>query len=76
METALNVVWDAGAAPGDRIAVVGAGTVGALAGWLCARLPGAEVTLVDVNPARAALAARARLPLRRARRPRRTTATW
>jgi threonine dehydrogenase-like Zn-dependent dehydrogenase len=57
METALNVVWDAGAVPGDRIAVVGAGTVGALAGWLCAKLPGAEVTLVDVNPGRAALAA-------------------
>ena len=37
--------------------MVGAGVVGALAGWLCARLPGAEVTLVDVNPARAALAA-------------------
>ena len=32
METALNVVWDAGAAPGDRIAVVGAGVVGALVG--------------------------------------------
>ena len=57
METALNVVWDAGAAPGDRIAVVGAGTVGALVAWLCARLPGADVTLVDTNPARAALAA-------------------
>lgn len=56
METALNIVWDAGAAPGDRIAVVGAGTVGALAAWLCARLPAAEVTLVDVNPARARLA--------------------
>ena len=57
METALNVVWDAGAGPGDRIAVVGAGVVGALAAWLCARMPGTEVTLVDVNPARAALAA-------------------
>jgi threonine dehydrogenase-like Zn-dependent dehydrogenase len=57
METALNVVWDGGAAPGDRIAVVGAGTVGALAGWLCARLPGAQVTLVDIDPARAGLAA-------------------
>ena len=33
------------------------GVVGALAAWLCARLPGAEVTLVDVNPGRAALAA-------------------
>jgi threonine dehydrogenase-like Zn-dependent dehydrogenase len=57
METALNVVWDAGALPADRIAVVGAGVVGALVGWLCARLPGAEVTLVDVNPDRAAVAA-------------------
>ncbi len=57
METALNVVWDAGALPGDRIAVVGAGVVGLLAGWICARLPGTEVTLVDVNPARAPLAA-------------------
>lgn len=57
METALNVVWDAGVLPCDRVAVVGAGVVGALAGWLCARLPGAEVTLVDVDPGRAALAA-------------------
>lgn len=56
METALNIVWDGGAGPGDRIAVVGAGVVGALAAWLCARLPGAEVTLVDVNPRRADLA--------------------
>ena len=57
METALNILWDSGASAGDRIAVVGAGTVGALTGWLCARLPGTEVTLVDVNPERAALAA-------------------
>jgi threonine dehydrogenase-like Zn-dependent dehydrogenase len=56
METALTIVWDAGAGPCDRVAVVGAGVVGALAGWLCARLPGAEATLVDVNPARAPLA--------------------
>ncbi len=57
METALTVVWDAGALPCDRIAVVGAGVVGALAGWLCAQVPGAEVTLIDVNPERAVLAA-------------------
>ena len=56
METALNVVWDAGIGPGDRVAVVGAGVVGALAGWLAARAPGTEITLVDVKPARAALA--------------------
>ena len=57
METALTIVWDAAAAPGDRIAVVGAGTVGALVARLCARLPGAAVTLVDTNPDRAMLAA-------------------
>lgn len=57
-ETALNVVWDAGVGPGDRVAVIGAGVVGALAGWIAGGIPGTEVTLVDVNPGRAALAAR------------------
>jgi threonine dehydrogenase-like Zn-dependent dehydrogenase len=56
METALNIVWDAGIGPGDRVAVVGAGVVGALAARLCARMPGTEVTLVDIAADRAALA--------------------
>jgi hypothetical protein len=56
METALNAVWDAAPGPADRIAVVGAGVVGALVAYLCGRLPGAEVTLIDINPARAELA--------------------
>jgi threonine dehydrogenase-like Zn-dependent dehydrogenase len=56
METALNAVWDAAPSPADRIAVVGAGVVGALVAYLCGRLPGAEVTLIDINPARAELA--------------------
>lgn len=56
METALNILWDGGAAPGQRIAVVGGGVVGGLAARLVARLPGTEVTLVDIDPARAALA--------------------
>jgi threonine dehydrogenase-like Zn-dependent dehydrogenase len=56
METALNVVWDARAMPGDRIAVVGAGTVGLLIARLCARLPGAEVTLIDVIAGRREIA--------------------
>jgi NADPH:quinone reductase-like Zn-dependent oxidoreductase len=58
METALNAVWDAGASPANRIAVVGAGVVGALVGFLCGRLPGAEVTLVDIDPSRGELARR------------------
>ena len=56
METALNAVWDAAPGPSDRIAVVGAGVLGALVAWLCGRMPGTEVTLVDVEPGRAALA--------------------
>ncbi len=56
METALNAVWDAAPGPSDRIAVVGAGVVGALVAYLCVHLPGADVTLVDINPGRAELA--------------------
>jgi 2-desacetyl-2-hydroxyethyl bacteriochlorophyllide A dehydrogenase len=58
METALNAHWDAGSGPADRIVIVGGGALGLLTGWLAARLPGAEVTLVDVEPTRQALAAR------------------
>ena len=58
METALNAVWDGGAAPGQRIVVVGCGVVGALIAWLCGRLPGAEVCVTDINPERAAIAQR------------------
>lgn len=57
METALNAHWDAGSGPADRIVIVGGGVLGLLVAWLAARLPGAEVTLVDVEPSRAALAA-------------------
>ena len=56
METAINGLWDGVPGPGDRIAVVGAGFVGALVGALAARLPGAEVELIDIDPSRAALA--------------------
>jgi threonine dehydrogenase-like Zn-dependent dehydrogenase len=56
METALNAVWDAAPGPADTIAVVGAGVVGALVAFLCGRLPGARVTLVDIDPSRVCLA--------------------
>jgi NADPH:quinone reductase-like Zn-dependent oxidoreductase len=56
METALNAVWDGAPGPADRIAVVGGGVVGLLVARLCARLPGCEVTLVDIETARAELA--------------------
>ena len=56
LETALNGVWDARPHVGDRIAVIGAGTVGCLAAWLVSRVPGCDVELVDINPRRAAVA--------------------
>jgi len=56
METALNATWDAASIPSGPIAVVGAGVIGALVGFLCARVKGAEVTLIDINPAREQLA--------------------
>src|SRR5262249_20906805 len=58
METALNAVWDAAPGPADRIAVVGAGAVGTMVAFLCGQFPGADVTLVDTNAARAQLAQR------------------
>lgn len=56
LETAVNVLWDARPHVGDRMAVVGAGTVGCLIAWLAARMPGCDVELVDINPRRASIA--------------------
>jgi threonine dehydrogenase-like Zn-dependent dehydrogenase len=57
METALNAAWDGPVPPGGRIAVVGAGVLGALVAWLAGRIPGTAVTLVDLRPERASIAA-------------------
>jgi threonine dehydrogenase-like Zn-dependent dehydrogenase len=57
IETALNASWDAAPRIGDRIAVVGGGAIGCLTAWLCARLPGTAVTLIDLDPDRAKVAA-------------------
>jgi NADPH:quinone reductase-like Zn-dependent oxidoreductase len=56
LETAINALWDAEPRLGDRIAVVGGGTVGLLVAWLAAQLPGCEVEVIDTVPARAELA--------------------
>ncbi len=56
LETAINGVWDSGLHVGDRVAVVGGGTVGCLAAWV-ARRAGAVVELIDRNPARSLIAA-------------------
>src|SRR5438034_789226 len=56
METAVNGLWDGMPGPGDRIAVIGAGVVGSLVAALAARLPGAEVELIDIDPTRETIA--------------------
>jgi threonine dehydrogenase-like Zn-dependent dehydrogenase len=57
METALNGLWDAGPRLGDRVAVVGAGTLGCLVAWLAGRIPGCSVELIDLDATRASVAA-------------------
>lgn len=56
METALNILWDAGPLPGERMMVIGAGVVGLLAASLLARIPGAHVTVVDIDRNRESVA--------------------
>ncbi len=56
VETAVNALWDAAPLIGDRITVVGAGMVGCCVARLLARLPGVQVSLVDVDVTRAAAA--------------------
>jgi threonine dehydrogenase-like Zn-dependent dehydrogenase len=57
VETALNAVWDAVPQVGDRIAVVGAGMVGAAVAKILAGLPATRVQLVDIEAGKAGVAA-------------------
>jgi threonine dehydrogenase-like Zn-dependent dehydrogenase len=57
VETAVNALWDAAPAVGDRVAVVGGGMVGCCVARLLQRYPAVRVTLVDVDPGRADAAA-------------------
>jgi threonine dehydrogenase-like Zn-dependent dehydrogenase len=56
VETAVNALWDAAPRLGDRVTVVGAGMVGCCVARLAAGIPGAKVTLVDVDGSRAEVA--------------------
>jgi threonine dehydrogenase-like Zn-dependent dehydrogenase len=58
VETAVNALWDAPPLIGDRVTVVGAGMVGCCVARLLAGIPGATVTLVDVDSSRRQVADR------------------
>jgi 2-desacetyl-2-hydroxyethyl bacteriochlorophyllide A dehydrogenase len=62
LETAINGLWDARPHVGDRIAVIGAGTVGCLVAWLARQIAACDVQLIDVNPRRRAIAAKLDVP--------------
>jgi threonine dehydrogenase-like Zn-dependent dehydrogenase len=57
VETAVNALWDAAPLLGDRVSIVGAGMVGCCVARLLSGFPGAQVTLVDVDESRGAVAA-------------------
>jgi threonine dehydrogenase-like Zn-dependent dehydrogenase len=57
VETAVNALWDAVPLVGDRVAIVGAGMVGCCVARLLQPFPAVHVTLVDVDPGRAGVAA-------------------
>jgi NADPH:quinone reductase-like Zn-dependent oxidoreductase len=57
VETAVNVLWDARPQLGDRIAVIGAGMIGAATAAVARRIPGVDVVLVDVDESKRELAA-------------------
>lgn len=50
VETAVNVLWDAAPAIGDRVLIVGAGMIGCAVARLASGIPGVEVTVVDIDP--------------------------
>jgi threonine dehydrogenase-like Zn-dependent dehydrogenase len=58
VETAINVLWDAEPAIGDRISVIGAGMIGCCVARLLHGIPGVDVALIDIDASRNAVAAR------------------
>lgn len=58
LETAVNVVWDAGVALGDDVVVIGGGVVGLLAGYAARRGGASSVRLIEPSAVRRAAALR------------------
>ena len=74
VETAVNALWDGAPRFGDRVAVVGAGMIGASVATLLRGFPLGRLQLVDPDPQRAALAGHSASSSSRPRQ-RRTDAT-
>jgi NADPH:quinone reductase-like Zn-dependent oxidoreductase len=55
IETAVNVLWDAAPAVGDRIAIIGAGMIGCAVARLAAGIPGSDVTVIDIDAGKRAV---------------------
>jgi NADPH:quinone reductase-like Zn-dependent oxidoreductase len=58
VETAVNVLWDAGPLIGDRVTIVGAGMIGCCVARLMRGIPELDVVLVDVDTSRREVADR------------------
>jgi len=58
METALNVMWDAEIPHNSQVLIIGAGVLGLLTAAAVRMSPGVAVTLVDIDPSRAGIAAK------------------
>lgn len=56
LETAVNVIWDAGVALGDDVLVIGGGVVGLLVGYLARASGASRVRLLEPGPRRRAAA--------------------
>ncbi len=57
VETAVNVLWDAGPLVGERISVIGGGMIGCAVARLLQGFPGVDIALVDIDRSRAAVCA-------------------
>jgi threonine dehydrogenase-like Zn-dependent dehydrogenase len=64
VETAVNILWDAAPAVGDRISVIGAGMIGCAVARIASGMPGVDLVVVDADPAKADVCARLELDFR------------
>lgn len=56
LETVVTAIWDAEVSIGDRVAILGFGTIGALLCRVLSKFPGIELSVYENHPARSKLA--------------------